>query len=123
MYTNNNKKSRSNSEYWTKKNELAKKAKLHTEKMKEKYCKEIAEAITQSVIYRDENVPVLPCNPDYSVNINIVNKKSSEAIFMNDDVKNLKIAVLNFASYKNPGGKFLIGSSSQEESLCHDSFL
>ena len=44
MYTNNNKKSRSNSEYWTKKNKLAKKAKLHTEKMKEKYCKEIAEA-------------------------------------------------------------------------------
>ena len=38
MYTNNNKESRSNSEYWTKKNELAKKAKLHTEKMKEKYC-------------------------------------------------------------------------------------
>ena len=38
MYTNNNKESRSNSEYWTKKNELAKKAKLHTEKMKEKEC-------------------------------------------------------------------------------------
>ena len=55
MYTNNNKKSRSNSEYWTKKNELAQKAKLHTEKMKEKYCKEIAEATTQSVIYHDTN--------------------------------------------------------------------
>lgn len=123
MYTNNNKESRSNSEYWTKKNELAKKAKLHTEKMKEKYCKEIAETTTQSVIYREENIPALPCNPDYSANINIINKKSSEAIFMNDDVRDLKIAVLNFASYKNPGGKFLNGSSAQEESLCHDSFL
>ena len=32
-------------------------------------------------------------------------------------------AVLNFASYKEPGGKFLEGSMAQEESLCHSSFL
>lgn len=34
-----------------------------------------------------------------------------------------KIAVLNFASYKNPGGMFLQGSSAQEESICHASIL
>ena len=34
-----------------------------------------------------------------------------------------KIAVLNFASFKNPGGMFYNGSSAQEESLCHESFL
>lgn len=33
------------------------------------------------------------------------------------------IAVLNFASYKNPGGRFIDGSSAQEESLCHRSNL
>ena len=34
-----------------------------------------------------------------------------------------KVAVLNFASYKNPGGMFLKGSRAQEECLCHESFL
>lgn len=32
-------------------------------------------------------------------------------------------AVLNFASYKEPGGKFIEGSMAQEEALCHSSFL
>ena len=34
-----------------------------------------------------------------------------------------KVAILNFASFKNPGGMFLEGSPAQEESLCHQSIL
>jgi uncharacterized protein (TIGR02452 family) len=34
-----------------------------------------------------------------------------------------KFTVLNFASYKHPGGMFMNGSSAQEESLCHKSNL
>lgn len=42
--------------------------------------------------------------------------------FKNDeDIE--KICVLNFASYKKPGGGFLKGSKSQEEDICMSSFL
>lgn len=34
-----------------------------------------------------------------------------------------KTAVLNFASYKNPGGAFCEGNLAQEETLCHASTL
>lgn len=34
-----------------------------------------------------------------------------------------KLCVLNFANYKNLGGKFIDGSMAQEEALCHESAL
>lgn len=52
--------------------------------------------------------------------ISVVNLDTVTAAFLENSGK---IAVLNFASYKNPGGMFLQGSIAQEEALCHESAL
>lgn len=41
----------------------------------------------------------------------------------NEKVNSGMLTVLNFASFKNPGGMFIEGSSAQEEALCHESNL
>ena len=48
------------------------------------------------------------------------NRKKVKELF---DEEKESICALNFASYKNPGGKFMDGSSAQEECLCHESIL
>ena len=57
----------------------------------------------------------------YDTNIKVVQATSVEAIFDVEDKDN--ICVLNFASYKNPGGMYIDGSVAQEECLCHYSTL
>lgn len=118
--------------YWNRKEELAAKAKVHTKQMKEKYPTEISDCVRNTKIY----------TTDFSLgdklqeagkrsqrvasesNTELIGATTTEAIKLAKAKKDAgKIAILNFASYKNPGGKFLEGSSAQEESLCHESFL
>lgn len=54
-------------------------------------------------------------------NISIVNMRTMEAARVYG--KNKKVAVLNFASARNPGGMVTKGSSAQEEALCRCSTL
>lgn len=105
---------------WINRNQNAKLAKKHTEEMAKKYPTEIKECIKASKIYGapDTTPP------------NIVHDEETTFIFDNIDsvaaakkYKDGTTAVLNFASYKNPGGKFFEGSIAQEECLCHASFL
>ena len=104
--------------YWENKKLKAEKAKKHTKEMQEKYSNEIELSIKNTfifencdfILYKNNNLPKILLTQDDSVSAIL---KYHEG----------KTAVLNFASYKNPGGMFLKGSSAQEESLCHESNL
>lgn len=101
------------------KDEMAYKAQMHTSTMAVRYEKEIEEAIKNSVIYNNKNEFKKPIPGD--TKIILEDLTTSSAIYKYIDMS--KIAVLNFASYKNPGGYFIDGSMAQEEAICHDSFL
>ena len=106
---------------WSNKEERAKQARKHTEEMESLYGEKIKEVVKNSVIYGTD----FKCNIKYSCEtITIVEALDSVSAIINHarDCKN-RIAVLNFASYKNPGGMFINGSKAQEECLCHESFL
>lgn len=102
--------------YWNKKEELRKKAIKHTSDMA-KFEKETIESIMGTQIYGYcENTKKTKAE-----NIKVILSDTVDALINNYDENGT--VVLNFASYKNPGGKFIDGSSAQEEALCHRSNL
>ena len=106
-----------NAHYWKDKEEREKKAVQHTEEMEEKFEKDIKNCVRTTKLYND-NLVVEPTKEE--INIQVIDTDSVSAIF---DFSTGKTAVLNFSSYKHPGGMFLKGSKAQEECLCHESFL
>lgn len=107
-------------EYWDNKESRALLAQQHTELMDINYSSEIAYSVdkTKHVISSGKNETKY--NKENAVSIQVVNLDSVQAIHT---FGSEKTAVLNFASYKNPGGMFLNGSKAQEECLCHSSTL
>lgn len=111
-----------NSAYFIDKDNRAKIALNHTEQMDRLYSNETNESIKNTKIY--SSVDSLIGRETYTSNIQVLNMTTVQAI-QNEAEENKfnRICALNFASYKNPGGMFLNGSSAQEESLCHSSNL
>ena len=80
---------------------------------------EIENSVKKSRIYRG-NLTEETTEEKALPAFKLINTDSVTAIF---NESNGRTAVLNFASYKNPGGMFLKGSRAQEECLCSESVL
>lgn len=118
--------------YFINKEQRAEKARNHTRIMEEKYSEEIKKCVENTIIYDGLlNVEQAKNKTNEKIHARLYSVDSVSAIMLEKEKDNLnqenkennKIAVLNFASFKNPGGMFYNGSSAQEESLCHESFL
>lgn len=138
--------------YFANKHESAERAKEHTEEMEINYKEEIEQCVRRSEIIKltkENGVVLIPAVPVTDLkNVMVANMSTADAIRYSSNsiingsqtsmdplnlpdntsemVKNVygtKIAVLNFASFKHPGGMFIDGSMAQEESLCHVSYL
>lgn len=121
--------------YFNNKIDRMKKAKEHTKYVSEKYSKETEYSInnTRTYIhspieeYKEERTPI-KIKLWGMDSVSAIIRSHYENFLIREETKNIndrnkKIAVLNFASFKHPGGMFLEGSSAQEESLCHESNL
>lgn len=120
----------SNKVYWENKQARKEHAIAHTERMEHDFDDKIERSIRGTQIYnRNIFMAMIVSARTRKAKITVENLTTVEAIkkYQGSSLQDFKdyksMLVLNFASYKNPGGKFLEGSFAQEESLCHESFL
>ena len=108
-------------EYWDGKEKRAEQAVSHTEEMARVYEKEIRDAIERTIVYDVD----FACSREHICEGKFALEPldSVSAVLKAAESCKSPLAVLNFSSYKNPGGGFLGGSKAQEECLCHESFL
>lgn len=105
---------------WEEKEKRAEQARAHTQRMEEQYKDQIRDSIKRTTLY-DVN---FTSKKDFVRTTEIlVSDLDSVSAIKEYKRADKRTAVLNFASFKNPGGMFINGSKAQEESLCFESFL
>ena len=114
-------------DYFSKKELMKEKAISHLTHVCKEYAEEISESVDLTDLYtEDDCIELLKKNGDRDSTGNVCVSFDKidvvEGVFKHAKKKK-KIAVLNFASFKHPGGMFLKGSTAQEECICHSSTL
>ena len=99
---------------------LKNKAEMHTALVGNDYADDIAFSIKSATIYGADVSTQGVSSNNYPTVFEVSKDTVGEAV---EKYANDKIGILNFASYKYPGGGFIVGSTAQEEMICHDSVL
>lgn len=103
--------------------ERASQAREHTEMVRYKYREQISQSIENTKCYTSAKLKSVSVKEgSVSLSVKLVDMSTIYCVLRHTDTRN-RTAVLNFASYKNPGGGFLAGAFAQEEALCHESTL
>lgn len=118
--------------YFNRKEELKAKATKHYKMMEAGMKEETSECVKNTRVYGGDGIAVSSATKKESDGVDALDKCGMQTNVVVDNLDTVRsmlahrdgrTAVLNFASYKNPGGKFMEGSSAQEECLCHTSNL
>ncbi|MFI6063226.1 TIGR02452 family protein [Streptomyces sp. NPDC051286] len=83
----------------------------------------LAAALSGTRLYGPEPVPVAVLDSGRTAVVEVTGESSLQAARRMTGEGPGKVAVLNFASARNPGGGYLNGAQAQEEALCRGSAL
>ncbi|MFI2780548.1 TIGR02452 family protein [Streptomyces sp. ALB3] len=83
----------------------------------------LATALSGTRLYGPDPVPVAALDTDRSPVVEVTDETSLRAARRMTGEAPAEVAVLNYASARNPGGGYLNGAQAQEESLCRGSAL
>ncbi|MCM1217376.1 MAG: TIGR02452 family protein [Lachnospiraceae bacterium] len=90
---------------------------------RERCAEEIKTSIDRTFMYEDDMLDFdLEALKRYNKSPSVLVDKDTVSCLFDCEMEG-RVCVLNFASFKNPGGGFLTGSTTQEEALCHESTL